>query len=108
MKPTQIEWTDRTWEATAGCSKVSAGCTHCYAERMMATRLRRIAADYGIIGRNNLWNGDVIECTSKLHDPQSWRAPSKVFVDSRSDLFHNKVGTCSSFLPSARSGRPTC
>ena len=80
-----IEWTESTWNPVTGCTKVSPGCTHCYAERM-ARRLRAM-------GQPNYANGfrvTVHEETLEL--PRRWRKPQMVFVNSMSDLFHEGVG----------------
>ena len=79
-----IEWTQSTWNPTTGCTKVSPGCQHCYAERM-ALRLRAM-------GQWKYQNG--FELT--LHEwaldaPLSWKRPQVIFVDSMSDLFHESV-----------------
>ena len=79
-----IEWTQSTWNPTTGCTKVSPGCQHCYAERM-ALRLRAM-------GQYKYRNG--FELT--LHEwaldaPLSWKRPQVIFVDSMSDLFHSHV-----------------
>lgn len=68
-----IEWTDATWNPTTGCDKVSPGCAHCYAE-LQAARLKRM-------GQRNYANG--FELTR----------PRRIFVNSMSDLFHEKVPT---------------
>jgi len=80
-----IEWTDATWNPVTGCKKVSAGCLHCYAERMTA-RLKAM-------GNPKYRDGfDVVRCHhSTLNEPLRWRRPSKVFVCSMSDLFHGDV-----------------
>jgi protein gp37 len=79
-----IEWTEMTWNPVTGCTKVSEGCRHCYAERM-ALRLRAM-------GNHRYTNG--FEVT--LHDdlvnlPRSLRQPRVIFVNSMSDLFHEDV-----------------
>jgi len=79
-----IEWTDATWNPVTGCTKISPGCKHCYAERM-AKRLKAM-------GQKNYANG--FELTLQPHMlelPLKWRQPSQVFVNSMSDLFHNEV-----------------
>ena len=79
-----IEWTDATWNPVTGCSKISPGCKHCYAERM-AKRLKAM-------GQKNYANG--FELTLQPHMlqlPLKWRQPSQVFVNSMSDLFHDDV-----------------
>ncbi len=85
----KIEWTDATWNPTTGCTKVSAGCKHCYAERQ-AKRLW--AAHYGpnLDGSPRTF-GDVRIHPERLVLPSRWRKPRMVFVDSMSDLFHADV-----------------
>ena len=89
-----IEWTDATWNPTTGCTGVSAGCDHCYAESL-ANRL--LANTY----RSRLPVVDTLEnrrdpfavriWPDRLRIPASWREPRRVFVNSMSDLFHNEV-----------------
>ena len=79
-----IEWTEATWNPVTGCTKISPGCTHCYAERM-AERLQSM-------GQQNYRNG--FELTLQPHMlelPLHWRRPQTVFVNSMSDLFHKDV-----------------
>lgn len=94
---TTIEWTDKTWNPTVGCSRVSAGCDHCYAmgvaHRAMQpaheglTKLRpKDAARPGVD-----WTGEVRLLPERLGEPLRWRKPARVFVDSMSDLFHPSV-----------------
>lgn len=95
MSETQIEWTDATWNPVAGCSIVSAGCTHCYAMEM-ARRLEAMGvAKYADLTRRSggrtIWNGDVREDEDSLAIPQRWRKSRKIFVNSMSDLFHESV-----------------
>jgi len=79
-----IEWTESTWNPVTGCTKISTGCTHCYAERM-AVRLQAI-------GHHNYINGfDVTTHENMLDLPLNWRKPQKIFVNSMGDLFHEKV-----------------
>lgn len=81
-----IEWTDATWNPVTGCSKVSPGCKHCYAERM-AHRLRAI-------GLQQYRNGfEVTLQPQALTQPLNWRRPRRVFVNSMSDLFHESIPT---------------
>ena len=81
---THIEWTESTWNPVTGCSKVSDGCKHCYAERM-AHRLQAM-------GNPRYADGFAVTLHPDLIDaPKSWRTPRKVFVNSMSDLFHEKV-----------------
>lgn len=94
-----IQWTDATWNPTAGCSLVSPGCTNCYAMRY-AWRLAhnpspKIRAKYaGTVRKVNgkpVWTGKVNLDEKALLAPLSWRKPRRVFVDSMSDLFHESV-----------------
>ncbi len=79
-----IEWTDVTWNPVTGCTKISHGCKHCYAERM-AKRLREM----GVEKYRDGFSVNVHEST--LDDPLKWKNPSFVFVNSMSDLFHKSV-----------------
>ena len=80
----RIEWTETTWNPVTGCTKVSAGCKYCYAERM-ALRLRAI-------GQPNYKNGfEVTLQPHMLELPLAWKKPQTVFVNSMSDLFHDSV-----------------
>jgi protein gp37 len=95
MAETQIEWTDATWNPVAGCSIVSAGCTNCYAMEM-ARRLQamNVAKYEGLTrrsGKRTIWNGVVREDNSALDIPLRWKKPKKIFVNSMSDLFHERV-----------------
>ncbi len=81
---TKIEWTDESWNPMTGCTKVSSGCEHCYAERM-AKRLR---------GRFGYPEDDPFRVTlhpDRLERPLRWRKPRRVFVCSMGDLFHKDV-----------------
>ena len=82
-----IAWTNSTWNPVTGCTKVSAGCKHCYAERDW-TRLgvNPKAADY--FGRAFT---DVQTHAHRLDQPLRWRRPRRIFVNSMSDLFHDRV-----------------
>lgn len=79
-----IEWTEMTWNPVTGCTKVSAGCKHCYAERM-AKRLHAM----GSARYRNIF--DVTLHEDLIDAPRRWRAPRVVFVNSMSDLFHERV-----------------
>ena len=84
MAKSSIEWTESTWNPVTGCTKISAGCKNCYAERM-AKRLHAM-------GQPNYRNGfrlTLHEHAVKL--PLGWRKPQVVFVNSMSDLFHRDV-----------------
>jgi protein gp37 len=79
-----IEWTEATWNPVTGCSHISAGCAHCYAERFA---LRLQAA-----GMPKYRNGFAVTCHEKeLLTPQRWRKPHEVFLCSMGDLFHAEV-----------------
>jgi protein gp37 len=95
MADTTIEWTDATWNPIAGCSVLTAGCTNCYAMRM-AARLEAMGNDkYADLTRKSsgraVWTGKIRVDESSLTLPATWSKPRKVFVNSMSDLFHDKV-----------------
>ncbi|MCH7573581.1 MAG: phage Gp37/Gp68 family protein [Candidatus Marinimicrobia bacterium] len=85
---TAIEWTHipgykgETWNPTVGCTKVSSGCTNCYAERLVNGRLKHIYPD----GFDK-----VILRPDRLETPLRWKKPRAIFVDSMSDLFHENI-----------------
>ena len=95
MAETQIEWTDATWNPVAGCSIVSAGCTHCYAmqmaKRLEAMGVGKYAGLTRQSGNRTIWNGVVKEDRDSLALPNKWKKPRKIFVNSMSDLFHERV-----------------
>ena len=79
-----IEWTEATWNPVTGCTKISPGCKHCYAERMS----KRLKA----MGNRSYANG--FELTLQPHMlgvPLRWKKPQMIFVNSMSDLFHKDV-----------------
>lgn len=81
-----IEWTEATWNPVTGCTKISAGCKNCYAERL-ALRLQAM-------GQPNYANGFRITLQDHMLDvPRKWKKPRTIFVNSMSDLFHVKVPT---------------
>ena len=84
MSTTKIEWTDASWNPITGCTKISSGCQHCYAEVMS----RRLCA----MGVDKYKNGFTVtlheEC---LKEPFGWKSPRTIFVCSMSDLFHKDV-----------------
>ena len=95
MAETQIEWTDATWNPVAGCSMVTAGCTHCYAmamaKRLEAMGVEKYAGLTHRRGKRAVWNGVVKEDRHALVLPLAWKKPRKIFVNSMSDLFHERV-----------------
>jgi protein gp37 len=107
MTKSKIEWTDRVWNPVTGCTKVSQGCKHCYAEtmaeRFWATqyppvKTGKIIDDYhpdtgpasGEEERPRKFT-DVLVHPERLDQPSRWRKPARVFVNSMSDLFHEDV-----------------
>lgn len=86
--PSKIEWTDETWNPVTGCTKVSQGCKHCYAERLWprieAARIKREG------GAPRAFTD--VQChPERLDAPLHWAKPRRVFVNSMSDLFHEDV-----------------
>lgn len=79
MTRSKIEWTDETWNPVTGCTKVSEGCEHCYAER--------ITNRFGGPGAFD----KVVLHPDRLEQPLHWRKPRRVFVNSMSDLFHEAI-----------------
>jgi protein gp37 len=80
----KIEWTDATWNPVRGCTKISPGCKHCYAERF-AERFR------GVKGHPFEQGFDLRLIPKKLGEPLRWTEPRMIFVNSMSDLFHEGV-----------------
>jgi protein gp37 len=79
-----IEWTESTWNPMTGCTKVSPGCKHCYAERM-ALRLQAM-------GQPNYVNGFKLAVHEHMLElPLTWKKPQMIFVNSMSDLFHEEA-----------------
>ncbi len=87
----RIEWTDATWNVITGCSRVSEGCRHCYAERLAATRLRRHPSRAGLVDGNRRWNGQVRFNAQWLDQPLDWQRPRRIFVCAHGDLFFEAV-----------------
>lgn len=84
MSTTKIEWTDAVWNPVTGCTKVSAGCKNCYAERLAKGRLSHLPEyDKGFT--------NVVCHQDRLYKPTQWKKPRKIFVNSMSDLFHEDV-----------------
>lgn len=87
MAQTKIEWADKVWNPVTGCTKVSQGCKNCYAER----EWKRLSANY----KTPIYFGreftDVQWHTQMLQKPIQWKKPARIFVNSMSDLFHEKI-----------------
>ena len=81
---TAIEWTDATWNPVTGCTKISAGCDHCYAERFS----ERFRGTRGHPFENGF---DLTLRPERLEQPLRWREPRMIFVNSMSDLFHKQI-----------------
>ncbi|MBW4613559.1 MAG: phage Gp37/Gp68 family protein [Desmonostoc vinosum HA7617-LM4] len=77
---TGIEWTDKTWNPTTGCDKVSPGCRHCYAEALTERFPQNFPKGFKLTLH-----------PERLEQPKRWRTPSRIFVNSMSDLFHEDV-----------------
>ncbi|WP_137045163.1 DUF5131 family protein [Pseudolabrys sp. FHR47] len=95
MTETAIEWTDATWNPVAGCTVISPGCTNCYAMRM-AARLEAMPLEkYDGLTRQSggraVWTGKIKLDEKALDAPRKWARPRRIFVNSMSDLFHDKV-----------------
>jgi protein gp37 len=91
---TKIEWTDATWNPIRGCSRVSPGCENCYAERTAARFSGEGLAYEGLatISKNGpRWTGEVRLIPEHVTDPIRWTRPRRIFVNSMSDLFHEKL-----------------
>ena len=88
---TSIEWTHTTWNPTTGCTKVSAGCDHCYAHRQAHTRVAKcyLAKNPVVDSPENRQDPFAVRVwPDRLGQPASWRDPKMIFVNSMSDLFH--------------------
>ncbi len=94
MLNSTIEWTEATWNPVRGCTRVSPGCVYCYAESLSA---RFSGAGLPYEGFANMtpsgprWTGEVRLIEKVIEDPLRWRRPRTVFVNSMSDLFHEKL-----------------
>ena len=80
----RIEWTEQTWNPTVGCTKISAGCKNCYAENM-AKRLQAM----GTAGYENAFELRLLP--QRLSDPLQRKKPTVYFVNSMSDVFHDRI-----------------
>jgi protein gp37 len=90
-----IEWTEATWNPVGGCTILSPGCTNCYAMRL-ARRLeamgqKKYAGTTRMSGGRAKWNGKIVLDESALEIPLRWKTPKIIFVNSMSDLFHEKI-----------------
>jgi protein gp37 len=84
VNPTNIDWTDATWNPSTGCDPVSPGCDHCYA----AALAKRLQA----AGNPRYRNGFAVTLHwDKIDEPLRWHKPRRIFVNSMSDLFHRKI-----------------
>lgn len=94
MAETSIQWTDKVWNPIRGCSRVSPGCQHCYAEKT-AYRFSQPGMPYEglvkLVGGEPRWTGKIQLVPEKLEEPLHWQKPCRVFVNSMSDLFHEDV-----------------
>ena len=80
----KIEWTESTWNPVTGCNKISPGCKNCYAERM-AKRLKLMGPERYMNEFKLTLHEDVID------EPLNWKKPKTIFVNSMSDLFHERI-----------------
>ena len=96
MKNSKIEWTEATWNPLRGCTRVSEGCRFCYAERV-AERWSGPKQPYeGLVipsktGGHPRWSGEIRLVEHMLNEPYKWKQGKLIFVNSMSDLFHEKV-----------------
>ena len=90
----KIEWTESTWNPVRGCTRVSEGCRFCYAERI-AARFSGKGMAYEGLAKNTeagpRWTKKVRPVPKLLNEPLRWRTPRRIFVNSMSDLFHEKI-----------------
>lgn len=89
-----IEWTDVTWNPVRGCTRVSAGCQRCYAERTAARFIKPGQAYEGLahhVGGEARWTGKLRTVPQALLKPLKWKTPRYIFVNSMSDLFHEDL-----------------
>lgn len=84
MATSKIEWTEMTWNPVTGCTKVSTGCKHCYAE-VMASRLKAMGVEKYASGFQLTLH------PNEINTPRNWRKSRTIFVNSMSDLFHRSV-----------------
>ncbi len=93
MAETKIEWADKVWNPVVGCSKVSMGCNQCYAERWAARMVHnpKVQHLYKNVVEQGKWTGKLYLNKNALDKPLNWIKPSRIFVNSMSDLFHKNV-----------------
>ena len=95
MAASDIEWTEATWNPVAGCSVISPGCTNCYAMRMaarlQAMGMAKYAGTTRKSGKRHVWTGRINFDDRALTAPLTWRKPQRIFVNSMSDLFQERV-----------------
>lgn len=91
MQATKIEWADATWNPVRGCSRISAGCRNCYAERQASRFARYPGQPYHGFAAGGSWTGRVELIPQKLEEPLRWNKPRRIFVNSMSDLFHESL-----------------
>ena len=94
MSKSKIEWTDKVWNPVTGCTKVSAGCQFCYAERIFPRVYGNDVVDNEkpelVLMRKRKFT-DIKLHYDRLEQPLHWKKPSMIFVNSMSDLFHEKL-----------------
>ena len=102
MAKSKIEWTQESWNPTTGCTKINSGCSHCYAE-IMSKRLKAMGVEKYKHGFDR-----VLTHPKTLSAPYGWKKNRLVFVNSMSDLFHEKVQQeiCCHTRRSKESGQP--
>ena len=91
---TKIEWTETTWNPVRGCTRVSEGCRFCYAERIAARFSGKGLAFEGLAKQTKSgpqWTREVLPIHALLNEPLKWKKPRRIFVNSMSDLFHEKI-----------------
>lgn len=91
---TGIEWTDATWNPTTGCTKVSRGCDHCYAETLSRRLLKKQYTKRLPVVDTPVNRGDPFAVRlwpERLEQPRDWQEPRQIFVNSMSDLFHSEI-----------------
>jgi protein gp37 len=88
----KIQWTEATWNPVVGCTRVSAGCQHCYAERVAHRGMAPQHRGLTVVGEKGpRWNGQVRFVPHVLDKPLRWKRPRRIFVNSLSDLFHESL-----------------